>query len=162
MTELEERMFRLSEAIKALEPENSSRLMLGLKMRREELILQHMKQVKEVLEKLVLTEAESEQKELLAKLQRLQDLLLSTDLDFQLKLEQLRQLREISNGSTQRSRKKTASSVSRKNQLRRKRSWPACKSGAKLSTRSSRPKPSTWPRAKSSPNRMPIARAMNQ
>src|SRR5689334_930386 len=95
MTELEERMFRLSEAIKALEPENSSRLMLGLKYAREELILQHMKQVKEVLEKLALTEAESEQKELLAKLQRLQDLLLSTDLDFQLKLEQLRQLREI-------------------------------------------------------------------
>ena len=44
MTELEERMFRLSEALKALEPENSSRLMLGLKFAREELILHQMKE----------------------------------------------------------------------------------------------------------------------
>ncbi len=39
MTELEERMFRLSEALRSLEPENASRLRLALKFSREELIL---------------------------------------------------------------------------------------------------------------------------
>ncbi len=43
MSELEQRMFRLSEALKKLEPENSSRLMVGLKYAREELILHRMK-----------------------------------------------------------------------------------------------------------------------
>ena len=38
MTELEERMFRLSEALASLEPENASRLRLALKFSREELI----------------------------------------------------------------------------------------------------------------------------
>ena len=40
MTELEERMFRLSEALRGLEPENASRLRLALKFSREELILE--------------------------------------------------------------------------------------------------------------------------
>jgi hypothetical protein len=95
MTELEERMFRLSEALKALEPENSSRLMLGLKFAREELILHQMKEAKKYLEKLSLDEAAAEEKVLLGKLQRLHDLLLSTDLDFQMQLEKLRAIREI-------------------------------------------------------------------
>ncbi|HVW39394.1 MAG TPA: hypothetical protein VHB99_18885 [Pirellulales bacterium] len=95
MTELEQRMFRLSEALKALEPENSSRLMLGLKFAREELILHQMKETQQMLGKLNLDEASVEEKQLLAKLQRLHDLLLSTDLDFQMQLEKLRQIREI-------------------------------------------------------------------
>lgn len=95
MTELEQRMFRLSEALKALEPENSSRLMLGLKFAREELILHQMKETQQMLGKLNLDEASAEEKQLLAKLQRLHDLLLSTDLDFQMQLEKLRQIREI-------------------------------------------------------------------
>ena len=95
MTELEQRMFRLSEALKALEPENSSRLMLGLKFAREELILHQMKETQQMLGKLNLDEASAEEKQLLAKLQRLHDLLLSTDLDFQKQLEKLRQIREI-------------------------------------------------------------------
>ncbi len=95
MTELEERMFRLSEAIRQLEPENSSRLMLGLKFAREELILHQMKETQKLLDELSLGEASAEQKHLVTKLQRLHDLLLSTDLDLQMRLERLRQLREI-------------------------------------------------------------------
>ncbi|HUY32671.1 MAG TPA: hypothetical protein VMV69_07795 [Pirellulales bacterium] len=95
MTELEERMFRLSEALKALEPENSSRLMLGLKFAREELILHQMKEAQKYLAKMSLDEAAAEEKVLLGKLQRLHDLLLSTDLDFQMQLEKLRAIREI-------------------------------------------------------------------
>lgn len=95
MTELEERMYRLSEAIKQLEPENSSRLMLGLKFAREELILHQMKETQALLDKLSLGEALTEQKHLMSKLQRLHDMLLSADLDLQMRLERLRQVREI-------------------------------------------------------------------
>ena len=94
MSELEQRMFRLSEALKKLEPENSSRLMLGLKYAREELILPQMKDVQEALTHLSLKDAAGEQKQLLAKLERLQQLLLSTDLDFEMRMERLRQIRE--------------------------------------------------------------------
>lgn len=95
MTELEERMYRLSEALKALEPENSSRLMLGLKFAREELILHQMKDAQAMLGKASLNEAAVEEKQLLSKLQRLHDLLLATDLDFQMQMEKLRQIREV-------------------------------------------------------------------
>lgn len=95
MNELEERMFRLSEALKALEPENSSRLMLGLKFSREQLILHQMKEAQSLLAKLALDDAVKQEQELLTKLDRLQALLLSTDLDFALQLERLRQMREI-------------------------------------------------------------------
>lgn len=95
MTELEQRMFRLAETIKELESENSSRLMLGLKFAREELILLQMQQTKDLLKGLKLGEAVTEEKQLLAKLERLHELLLSNDLDFQLRLERLRLMREI-------------------------------------------------------------------
>lgn len=95
MTELEQRMFRLSDALKELEAENSSRLMLGLKFAREELILLQMQQTRELLKKMKLGEAVTEEKQLLAKLERLHELLLSNDLDFQLRLERLRLIREI-------------------------------------------------------------------
>jgi hypothetical protein len=95
MSDLEQRMFRLSEALKLLEPENSSRLMLGLKYAREELILHQMKETQDALAKLSLKGAVDEQRQLLAKLERLQQLLLSTDLDFEMKLERLRQIREV-------------------------------------------------------------------
>lgn len=94
MAELEQRMFRLSEGLKKLEPENSSRLMLGLKYAREELILHQMRETQAALAKMALKGAVDEQKQLLAKLERLQQLLLSTDLDFEMRLERLRQIRE--------------------------------------------------------------------
>ncbi|HEV3345335.1 MAG TPA: hypothetical protein VG125_33465 [Pirellulales bacterium] len=95
MTELEERMYRLSEALKSMEPENSSRLMLGLKFAREELILHQMKEAQAMLSKRSLGEAAVEEKQLLSKLERLHDLLLATDLDFQMQMEKLRQIREV-------------------------------------------------------------------
>ncbi len=95
MTELEERMFRLSEALKSLEPENASRLLIGLKYAREELIQLQMKEVQNALSSLKYSDAVVEEKQLLAKLQRLEQLLLSPDLDFQLQLERLRLMREL-------------------------------------------------------------------
>ncbi|MFI5461550.1 MAG: DUF4175 domain-containing protein, partial [Isosphaerales bacterium] len=94
MTELEERMFRLSEALASLEPENASRLRLALKFSREELILQQMKESQKLLREAQLSKAETEVRELLAKLEHLRNLLLAEDLDFQMKLARLRQMRE--------------------------------------------------------------------
>jgi hypothetical protein len=94
MTELEERMFRLSEALRGLEPENASRLGLALKFSREELILQQMKESQKLLQEAQLNKAETEVRELLAKLEHLRALLLAEDLDFQMKLARLRQMRE--------------------------------------------------------------------
>ena len=95
MTELEERMYRLSEAIKRMEPENSSRLMSGVKYAREELILHEMKDLQDLLTKSDYKLAAGQEKEVLVKLDRLEQLLLSTDLDLQLQLQKLRALREI-------------------------------------------------------------------
>ncbi len=94
MTELEERMFRLSEALRSLEPENASRLRLALKFSREELILQQMKETQKLMKEAQLSKAETEVRELLAKLEHLRNLLLAEDLDFQMKLARLRQMRE--------------------------------------------------------------------
>lgn len=95
MRELEERMFRLSETLKGLEPENASRLLMGLKFARDELILHHMQELEELLAALNLGEAVVGEREVLAKLQRLEELLLALDLDFQMQLERLRLLRRI-------------------------------------------------------------------
>ena len=94
MNELEERMFRLSEALRGLEPENASRLRLALKFSRDEQILEQMRETNKLLKEAQLTKAETEAKELLAKLEHLRNLLLAEDLDFQLKLVRLRQMRE--------------------------------------------------------------------
>jgi len=94
MNELEERMFRLSEALRGLEPENASRLRLALKFSREEQILEQMRETHKLLKDAQLSKAETEVKELIAKLEHLRTLLLAEDLDFQLKLARLRQMRE--------------------------------------------------------------------
>jgi hypothetical protein len=94
MDELEERMFRLSEALRGLEPENASRLRLALKFSREEQILEQMRETQKLLKDAQLSKAETETKELIAKLEHLRNLLLAEDLDFQLKLARLRQMRE--------------------------------------------------------------------
>jgi hypothetical protein len=97
MNELEERMFRLSEALRGLEPENASRLKLALKFSREEQILEQMRETHKMLKEAQLSQAETEAKELIAKLEHLRNLLLAEDLDFQLKLARLRQMRETLN-----------------------------------------------------------------
>ena len=87
-------MFRLSEALRGLEPENASRLRLALKFSREEQILEQMRETHKLLKDAQLSKAETETKELIAKLEHLRNLLLAEDLDFQLKLARLRQMRE--------------------------------------------------------------------
>jgi len=94
MTELEERMFRLSEALRGLEPENASRLRLALKFSREEQILDQMRETHKLMKDAQIGKAETEVRELVAKLEHLRNLLLAEDLDFQLKLARLRQVRE--------------------------------------------------------------------
>jgi len=94
MAELEDRMFRLSEALRGLEPENASRLRLALKFSREELILEQMRETNKMIKEAQVNRAETEVRELIAKLQHLRDLLLAEDLDFQLRLARLRQIRE--------------------------------------------------------------------
>jgi hypothetical protein len=94
MNELEERMFRLSEALAGLEPENAARLRLALKFSREEQILDQMRETFKLMKDAQLSKAETEVKELVAKLEHLRNLLLAEDLDFQLKLARLRQMRE--------------------------------------------------------------------
>ena len=74
MNELEERMFRLSEALRGLEPENASRLRLALKFSREEQILDQMRETHKLLKDAQLSKAETEIKELIAKLQHLRNL----------------------------------------------------------------------------------------
>ncbi|HVJ79595.1 MAG TPA: hypothetical protein VNC50_00885 [Planctomycetia bacterium] len=95
MNELEKRMFRLGEALSKLEPENSSRLRMALKYAREELILLKLRTSQEFLEKKSYVEASAELAQSVAKLQRLEELLLAKDLDFQMKLERLRKLNEV-------------------------------------------------------------------
>ena len=95
MTELEERMYRLSEALKRLEPENSSRLMSGVKYARTELIQHEMHEIEQILTKSDYKLASGQEKELLAKLARLEQMLLSTDLDLQMQLQKLRAIRDI-------------------------------------------------------------------
>jgi len=95
MTELEERMYRLSEALKRIEPENSSRLMSGVKYARTELIQHEMQEIESILTKSDYKLAAGQEKQLLAKLARLEQLLLSMDLDLQLQLQQLRALRDV-------------------------------------------------------------------
>ena len=95
MTELENRMFRLSDSLRKLEPENASRLTLALKFARKELILHQMTEVQQLLQTVKLRSAASEQKQLVQKLRRLEELLLSNDLDFQMQLDRLRLLREV-------------------------------------------------------------------
>ena len=94
MAELEDRMFRLSEALRGLEPENASRLRLALKFSKEELILEQMRETNKMIKEAQVNRAETEVRELIAKLQHLRDLLLAEDLDFQLRLARLRQIRE--------------------------------------------------------------------
>src|SRR5262249_48241823 len=85
---------RLSEALRSLEPENAARLSLALKFSREELILHQMKETQKLMREAQLSKAETEVRELLVKLEHLRSLLLAEDLDFQMKLARLRQMRE--------------------------------------------------------------------
>jgi len=94
MRELEARMFRLAELIREAQPEDAARLVLGVEKAREKLIADRMAETSKLLSTLKLGQASGEQKEIILELEELKRLLLSTDIDLQLKLEQLRKLKE--------------------------------------------------------------------
>jgi hypothetical protein len=94
MRELEERMFRLADLLRQAQPDDSARLLIGVRRSRDQLIVQQMQEAAALLDKLDLSTAGKEQKEILAKLEELKRLLLTADLDLELKLEQLRRLRD--------------------------------------------------------------------
>jgi hypothetical protein len=92
MQELQDRMFRLSELTRATEPTDSAKLVLALRRSREELILEEMKDILNQLSGSNLDHAAVQEAEVIEKLQKLRDLLLSTDLDLQLALERIKAL----------------------------------------------------------------------
>jgi hypothetical protein len=93
MRELEQRMYQLAETISADQPEDAQRLLLGLRRSRDELIVQRMGRIIPLLESLELDRAAADQRQVLDELIALRELLLSTDLDLELALEELRQMR---------------------------------------------------------------------
>lgn len=92
MRELEERMYRLAETIRELEPDDSARLLLAVQRSREALIVEQMHDVLARLNDTNFQNATEQQTEVIRKLNELRDLLLSTNLDFELKLRQLKQM----------------------------------------------------------------------
>ncbi len=92
MQELQDRMFRLAETTKATEPGDSAKLILALRRSREELILEEMKEVLDLLGQKNLTRATTNTQDVIIKLEKLKELLLSTDLDLQMALERIKKL----------------------------------------------------------------------
>ncbi len=94
MRELEGRMFRVAELLRQTQPDDSARLLMGVARSREQLIVEEKREASELIGTLDLNKATAEEKELIAKLEELKRLLLTNDLDLELKLEQLRKIRE--------------------------------------------------------------------
>jgi hypothetical protein len=94
MRELEERMFRLANLIRDAQPDDSARLLMGVRKAREHLIADRMHEASTLLASLRLEQASGAQQEIIDQLEELKRLLLSADIDLELKLEQLRKLRE--------------------------------------------------------------------
>jgi hypothetical protein len=92
MQELQERMFRLADLTRDSEPDDSARLLMALRKAREELILEQMHDILDEMNQSDLAKASDEQTQVLTKLEELKKLLTSTDLDMQMRLEQLRTL----------------------------------------------------------------------
>ena len=95
MAELEDRMFELSEMLREGHPDDSARLVLGLRKAREELILEDMEDIERHLAEGEFDEAAELQRGVIRRLAELRDLLLSTDLDLLLKLERLRKMNAL-------------------------------------------------------------------
>src|SRR2546421_11174148 len=73
MQELQERMFRLAEMVRAAEPGDAAKLILALRRSREELILEEMKDVLDHLTQKDLTRAAGETQEVIKKLEHLKE-----------------------------------------------------------------------------------------
>ena len=92
MQELQDRMFRLSELTKSLEPDDSAKLVLAVQRAREELIVEQMKDVIDQLGRGELAKAGDDQRQVLVKLETLKQLLLNSELDLAAQLKQLQKL----------------------------------------------------------------------
>jgi len=92
MQELQERMFRLAELTRDLEPDDSAKLIMAVRRAREELIVEQMKEVLEMIGQKDLGKASSSEQQVLVKLEELKKLLTAADLDLAAQLEQLRKL----------------------------------------------------------------------
>lgn len=94
MRELELRMFKLARLLRETQPDDANRLMLGLEKSRDQLIADRMGETGDLLLSLKLNDASTETREIIDSLEELRRLLLSADIDLEIKLEQLRKLRE--------------------------------------------------------------------
>jgi hypothetical protein len=92
MQELQERMYRLAQLTKEAEPGDSAKLILALRRAREELIMEEMKDVLDQLGQKDFNKAGNKTQQVIIKLEKLKELLLSTDLDLQLALERIKKL----------------------------------------------------------------------
>lgn len=95
MRELQERMFKLAELTRDLEPQDSARLLLAVQKAREELIVEQMKDVRLLIDKRELAAAVEQQRDVIRKLEELRTLLLSNDLDLAIKLDRIRKIEAI-------------------------------------------------------------------
>ncbi len=75
-----------------MEPDDSAKLIMAVRRAREQLIVEQMKDVLDLISTKDLSKASTEQQEVLKKLDDLKKLLLATDLDLQMRIEQLRKL----------------------------------------------------------------------
>ena len=94
MRELEQRMFKLARLIRETEPDDSARLLMGLQKAREELIADRMEEAGDLLLSMKLSKAASETQEIVDTLEELRRMMLSADIDLEIKLEQLKKLKE--------------------------------------------------------------------
>lgn len=98
MKELEERMFELAKLIRESQPDDSARLLMGVQRAREHLIAERMGEAATLLTALKLEQAVDEQRDVIDKLEEIKKLLLTADIGLEVKLEQLRKLREAREG----------------------------------------------------------------
>src|SRR5262245_50766568 len=94
MRELEGRMFHLAELTRQLEPDDSARLLMAVRRAREQLIVEQMKEILEQINQKDLAKAAEGEQQVLVKLEELKKLLMATDADLQMQLEQLKKLQE--------------------------------------------------------------------
>ncbi|MHB1156417.1 MAG: hypothetical protein ACYC26_06200 [Phycisphaerales bacterium] len=91
--EMEDKFVRLSKAMEATEPEHARKIIDTLKAGKQALIEQRMAKVTELLNGGQLEQAEGEQRKLIAEIDKLIDLLTSTDDQRQREIEQLERFR---------------------------------------------------------------------
>lgn len=94
MQELQDRMYRLAEMTRESEPDDAARLVMAVQKAREDLIIEQMRDVLAKLAEANLSRASDEQEQVIRKLEELEKLLTSTDLDLQMQLQRLRKLNE--------------------------------------------------------------------